>query len=606
MYSELPRLWRLVVGGEPLTHVNELSSTGLVLLGKLGSEGGLITHAFARATGSHAEVRLDLVIKAIDQNFYDYLSIKLDAIASVDSSTPLAEQYLVNPTIHPNGLLMGAGCELWGKLSGSVENPIILAIGGSYLGTPPLREIAANAIATSRKASADAVLALGSAAIATSRKASANSSATLEITSTVGATSSASSAIASSTLEINADATATSRRSSVNAGQDTSLDVTATSRKASAEAIATPGKTSITSATSRRASANGVGIVGRIASAIATSRKGSADAVVSPPFITRAITLTSGTAYTDYPLFVGFNGTNGDASGDDIEVYDSDGTTLIPHYLEPNTTPSDRFVTVKIPSVPSGSKTIYLRYATGRTTSLSTASAIASELTTSSTQSWFSPQDLGLSNNDPVETLTARAGISLTQPTLVKRAVFKTSQLGTRPAIDFDGVDDAYSGLITTASNASIFTIAKFRSMSAEGLLYTYGLQNDGANNLGWAFGRHFGGNDFAMVNPGVGWSSTYPYDTNWNIFEMNLNNSGTTELLRNGTSIISRTATATLQSRFVLGGITVNAGFYNGLVSDIIVVNNCSADARTSIYRYLQQKAGIGSYPSVSVGSES
>lgn len=323
--------------------------------------------------------------------------------------------------------------------------------------------------------------------------------------------------------------------------------------------------------------------------------------------ITRTITINSTISYTNYPLLLtGVNTTNARSDGADIRFYDVNNN-LLSYYLEPYSGATSRDIVVKVPAIANGTTTIYMVYRQGETTPQSTANAIASELTTASTQAWLCVSDISVTDNTPIQSITSRAGVTLAQPTLAKQAIFRTAQLGSHPALDFS-TDDIYSASITTTSVASIFALAKFRPMSGEGLLSSYGIENNGNNNLGWSFGRHFQGDIFAIVNPGVGWSDTAAYDTNWGVFNLEINNTGTTQLLRNQNVIVSRTYTANIQNMLTLGGIAPNSsiGHFNGLISNFLVVNNCSSASKLAIAQYLSQRGAIGTYPTVTIGAES
>lgn len=81
----------------------------------------------------------------------------------------------------------------------------------------------------------------------------------------------------------------------------------------------------------------------------------------------RAVVITSGTALTDFQVSLTIDTatliTSGkmQSLGQDIRIADSDGTTLLPFWVENINTATTRIWT-KVPSIPNGTKTIYLYY----------------------------------------------------------------------------------------------------------------------------------------------------------------------------------------------------------------------------------------------------
>jgi N-acetylneuraminic acid mutarotase len=107
------------------------------------------------------------------------------------------------------------------------------------------------------------------------------------------------------------------------------------------------------------------------------------DAVIAQGWLTpwlyrSPVTVNSvGTVVSDYQVMINLNTSNFNfpyarTDGSDIRITGSDGTTLIPFWIESWTPASSAVIWVKVPSIPaSGSSLIYMYYGNGSATSLS-------------------------------------------------------------------------------------------------------------------------------------------------------------------------------------------------------------------------------------------
>ena len=96
------------------------------------------------------------------------------------------------------------------------------------------------------------------------------------------------------------------------------------------------------------------------------------------------VTITSGATYTNQQVKILLDTRSLISAGKmrsdcgDIRVIDSDDATQLPYWVEPNTcnTPPYTIIWVKVPSIPAGSKTIYIYYGNPSATSQSNANSV--------------------------------------------------------------------------------------------------------------------------------------------------------------------------------------------------------------------------------------
>lgn len=93
----------------------------------------------------------------------------------------------------------------------------------------------------------------------------------------------------------------------------------------------------------------------------------------------RAVTVsnTTGSALTDHQVQItlnsSFNFTSAKGDGSDIQITASDGTTLLPFWIESWKSPTSASVWVKVPSIPTSGTTVYLYYGNSNASSASSA-----------------------------------------------------------------------------------------------------------------------------------------------------------------------------------------------------------------------------------------
>jgi len=84
----------------------------------------------------------------------------------------------------------------------------------------------------------------------------------------------------------------------------------------------------------------------------------------------------------------------------DLRMTDSDGTTVIPHFLDAGCNTSSTLVWVKVPSLPSGGKAIYANYSSPSSTSTSSASSAFASVMTGVLVAWKMDEGSGTSIAD--------------------------------------------------------------------------------------------------------------------------------------------------------------------------------------------------------------
>lgn len=313
----------------------------------------------------------------------------------------------------------------------------------------------------------------------------------------------------------------------------------------------------------------------------------------------------------------------------DFRIYDSDGTTELDFWVESYYTPVS-VVWVKVPSIPDGTKDIYLEYGNPRLSNNSSLDDVFGDIFTSGIPiMWIKANDIGRDFD--------HSQADTTRPIAWNDRFVSSKQLRSAEAVTTNSpqyLSDQINGLPAlrfTASNTEkmfkyqsdlfnliggsyeIYIVEKRRSTATAYLLQTEGALIDNSKlGIGYSNSTTFRVTQTGatnLLNYSVG--SAINTWRSWTIINDRFNNGGlggAGHYIRlNASAVASDSDT---DGMLVSGGIEV--GEFNGLycdsdIAEILWVQVKSSADRALIERYFRAKyRNYGSEPTVTVGSES
>lgn len=541
-----------------------LTDTNAVCLSKSGAQGSVISSSWAIPNASHAGLFLTLYQK----NQGDLIPVAncnlLAATVSVDAAAPISS--IISKLTHPEGIYIAPDQEIWAALSKSADVSVSCALG--FYGAAPLPEaniliistlpVPQSLVSGQRGLLVDSVLPAPQSELLNQ----------LLISGQILSEMSAPQSVVDGQVKITGQIVSglpvpqSQITQEVRASIDSALPVPQSQVAANlmlmSVASILPVPQSSVSGSLRLASVISALPVPQ-SSATASLRLGSVVSALpvpqsvitaQPPYKERTITITSGTAYTNYPLLINFNASNALANGADIRVFDNSGNPLT-FYREPHSTPASTDIIVNVPSIINGTTTIKIRYGQGETVSVSTTNAISSVL--ASAVRWLSSSDISVANSTPVDTWTGRIGGSISQATLTKRPIYNSTQ----KALDFDGVDDIYAFTQSAYSQIAVFTVHQYVGSVPGGENRAFGLGCVPSSFQGR--NMEVSGGNFGVVADGFGRSNLLVANTNKNLHRVEVASSSTTAFLNNsGTTYTNETTTTTslpISTEYGIGG---------------------------------------------------
>lgn len=158
---------------------------------------------------------------------------------------------------------------------------------------------------------------------------------------------------------------------------------------------------------------------------------------------------------------------------------------------------------------------------------------------------WWDAQDLhGLAASDPVSAMRDLSGNGrdATQTNASKRPVYKILQVNGRPAVQFDGTDDALTGLsgINAGSGITYVAVCQMVAASAYGSIVSVGVAT-GFQELGLmadSAGTHMAISNFWGPTSTAGDRYTTTVNNDWHIASVVYAPSATPVLYKNGTNL--------------------------------------------------------------------
>jgi hypothetical protein len=267
----------------------------------------------------------------------------------------------------------------------------------------------------------------------------------------------------------------------------------------------------------------------------------------------------------------------------DIRFTGPDGSAQLSYWME-----KDATFWVKVPSVPTGTSTIYMYY--GNPTVVSTSSF--TDAFSTGLQTWLKTDSVaGISNGGAVAALVDSSGNSnsATQATGTKQPAYTQNILNGKPVLRF------------VAANSQTMTVAA--NFPAPTTVIYVGKLNGGANgrmltalNNNWLLGFWSGGKRQAYFMGWVSPSGTPAADTGSYIYSTTIGGTGiNSTVYENGTNFVSNQSGITGPNGLSLSGANAATEFSNGDIAEVLVYNSTLADmARTGIERYLAGKYGI------------
>ena len=659
----LPPQARFAVTSGQIGQSIVLTGTTMVLVARAGSEGGWMESAWCRNLGTTPGVRVSLYIKQ-NQFFIPWRSLDISA-QSATANTAIAPLYFSvaeNP-LEPNqeiwanlSVAVSDGIVLAVQGSYLGRRPLYDAI--STITSTSRRASSAIAasfdqpmISTSRRAQSDAVVFVGrvanvnssarrakSEAVAdvgrvinvgsTSRRAASEGIVKVEVTGAIASTSRKAKSESVTGVEVTGAIASTSRRAQSQLVEATSINVTSTSRKAQSESTANVGRVIDGNSTSRKASSeavvflerqgaitstsgraqsSGTGFAGRQVAISSTSRRAQSTATIAG-IKSRTITMTTTGSHTNQPVvFVVDTATaiaQGALAADKSNLRFEQSGAALTYYVDSGwNTSATRFV-VEVPTV-ANNGTFLMQYGGSLVASTESRSAIHSALANANAVSWLAANDLGLSNNATISTASDRVSGSFAQATTTRQPLFRTSQINSLPGIGFD-VDDYLQKSVSLSTSGLAIAVA-FRtpsSMSGSGTLISTAASATVPED----------GNPYLLVpvedfrDYSVGGSPQYvslgTLATNTNYIYRTTRTTTTRNGWLNGSQVMTNASNGTTGNRgFLIVGTGFFGGFNNGVICEVLVINDTSNSDR--LENYLAQKYAINSPISTTVGAE-
>jgi hypothetical protein len=310
----------------------------------------------------------------------------------------------------------------------------------------------------------------------------------------------------------------------------------------------------------------------------------------------------------------------------DIRVVDSDDATQLPYWVEPNTCNSQStIIWVKVPSIPAGSKTIYIYYGNPSATSQSDVSSVFFAVIPNLQALFRLDEGLGspFTYADPASLIGSAVGKLQNGPAWVQ------GRYGY--ALSFDGVDDYvdFGDILNLAGKSlTISAWIKVKQLPPSGYTYPFVArrQDSGSYNADYLVEVTSDGgicftyadNRYGACTPG-GVVSTGQW---YHVVAVFNSSSTTAKIYVNTVQRASQVTGQQLTSnsgavfRLAYTWYTGNNKYYNGVLDEIAVFDRALTDAEISaLYTYYAYTTGnyrgyllMGNPPAsvtVSVGSE-
>lgn len=207
-------------------------------------------------------------------------------------------------------------------------------------------------------------------------------------------------------------------------------------------------------------------------------------------------------------------------------------------------------------------------------------------------------QITGLANNDPVASWTDLAsGIVVSQATASKRPLYKTAQINSLPAVQFDGVDDYLEDTTTTILNgvngATVFLVASFEKNSNQ--FFFHKKNSIGMQQFSAQFYNYSSGGNYGNYTPTAGSLSQHDF-----LYDgTQTGNANRLKAWFNGsqqTLGFLGTIDATLPngSGISIGALGTPEAYLNGQIAELLIYDRALTSAEQAVIRaYLQPKWG-------------
>jgi hypothetical protein len=349
------------------------------------------------------------------------------------------------------------------------------------------------------------------------------------------------------------------------------------------------------------------------------------------------VTITSSTSYTNQQIKIYLNTqaliSAGKMRSDcgDLRVIDSDDATQLPYWIEPGTCnkPPYTVIWVKVPSIPAGSKTIYLYYGNPSATSQSNADNVFFAVIPNLQALFRLDEDSSslVTYPDPASQIGSPAGTLVNGPTWVQGKY--------NYALSFDGTNDYvdFGNILNLAGKPlTISAWIKMNQLPPSGYTYPFVArrQTSGSYNADYLVEVTSGGG-ICFTYAKAGTNNWYVACTpggvvstgQWYHVVATFNSSSTTaKIYVNAVQKASQVTGQQLTSnsgavfRLAYTWYTGNNKYYNGVLDEIAVFDRALSDSEISaLYNYYAYSTGnykgyllMGNPPAsvtISVGSE-
>lgn len=210
-------------------------------------------------------------------------------------------------------------------------------------------------------------------------------------------------------------------------------------------------------------------------------------------------------------------------------------------------------------------------------------------------------QITGVADGNTVQTPSDYSGNSntVTQATSGSRATYRTSGINSRPALEFDGTDDYYSGSHTWASSVSgftVFVVLKTDSATANQCALITDAQDIRFQQFSNARYTGIGAANYGSVanssTSGQYMSLVYDGSQSGNANRLKLYIGGAQQTLSFSGTI---PATSNAQTTLVVGRYNTTSPYWDGMIGEVIGYNRAlSSTERTAVESYLAGKWGL------------
>ncbi len=291
----------------------------------------------------------------------------------------------------------------------------------------------------------------------------------------------------------------------------------------------------------------------------------------------------------------------------DLRIKDSDTVIDLNYWIESGCNTDKTSIWVKVPTLPSGNKDIFVTYGESNLTTESNSNnfSFGPILYGSSLKSW-------LAANSGTSSTTDGAAISSWQDKTTNANNFTQSTPSKNPTF----TQNALNGLpVVTFAASNGQTMTNSTNFGAPYTIIYLSRQTGGANqrvlsgvNDNFLLGYWNGGRNQLYDDSAVRLTGADPAsDTNWRIYSASGNN-GNAKLWGNGTELASAGGNWSGPNGISLNGQQAASEFSNAQIAEILVFNSYLSDSdRNSAQDYINTKYRIyGDIPATTIGSES